>query len=381
MSFKTISCYFASVLLVCCFYANAYAAMSDKEYFSRISELAEKGKADELAKSAQNFFKEHPESGLIADVRLILAENEQDAGKALLQYRTLVDKYRYFKKRDLAQYKICAILYLQSKWSALKTEAQKGAELFKESGYFVQYRIFLAKAYIHLEQFDAAKKVCLEITKMNHDYNILSETLILLSYTNKNIYGLSRSYLYSLNEIITGFKNSSSMPAALVLLGRYYKSKGEYNKAFSAFSDVTAKFPRSPEAEFANTEIASIEQHRPVKTNYMPDKEMISKTDSIDIHPEMDDENANPADGIQYSISLGPFDKIGGAREIKNLVGKDFQPVEIAQTRNGYVVYAGRFAEPDAAIKTKIRLAEEFGMNGTIVKLVKDTNKLYIYEE
>ncbi len=320
---------------------------------------------------------------------MILADNEADPQKAIEQFRTLVNKYAYFKKRDYAQYKICEILYLQSKWSDLKNDSQKGIELFEKSEYLVKFKFFLAKALIHLEQFNAAKKVCIDITKSDHSYNNLSDALMLLSYINRNMYGISRSYLYSLSEIISGFKDSGNMPAALYLLGRYYQSKNDYNKAYSAYSDVVAEFPKSPEAGFSKKELSAIAQYNPSKTGYLPDKEAIKKSDNIDIQPEIDiddtEENAlnntNAKSDIQYSISLGPFDNIKSAREIKNLISKDFQPVEIAEVKNGFFIYAGRFSGIDSALKTKIRLAEEFGINGSIVKIIKDAKKIYIYEE
>jgi tetratricopeptide (TPR) repeat protein len=361
------------------------AAISEQDSFKKINVPVQEGKEKEFVEASKQFLKDFPKSGLVADVRLIIAENETDPQKAIEQFRVLVNKYAYFKKRDYAQYKICEILYLQSKWSELKTEAEKGTGIFKNSGYLVKFKFFLAKALIHLEQFEAAKKICIDITRSEHSYNNLPDALLLLSYINRNMYGISRSYLYSLSEIISGFKDSGNMTTALYLLGRYYQSKGDYNKAYSAYSDVVREFPKSPEAEFSRKELLSIAQYNPSRTEYIPDKEAIKKTDNIDIEPETDIEenkdNEKTKSNVQYSISLGPFEKIQNAREIKNLINKDFQPIEIAEVKNKFFIYAGRFAFIDSALKIKIRLAEEFGINGSIVKIIKDAKKIYIYEE
>jgi hypothetical protein len=363
----------------------SFAAISEQDSFKKFNELTKEGKEKELIEASKQFIKDFPKSNLIADVRLILAENEADPKKAIEQFRVLVTKYAYFKKRDHAQYKICEILYLQSKWGELKTEAEKGAWLFKNSEYLVKYKFFLAKALIHMEQFDAAKKVCIDITRSDHNYNNLSDALLLLSYINRNMYGISRSYLYSLSEIISGFKDSGNMTTALYLLGKYYQSNGDYNKAYSAYSDVIKEFPKSPEAEFSKKELTAIAQYNPSRSDYIPDKEAIKKADNIGIEPETDIEdkenNEKIISDIQYSISLGPFDKIQNAREIKNLINKDFQPIETAEVKNKFFIYTGRFANIDSALKTRIRLAEEFGINGSIVKIIKDTKKIYIYEE
>lgn len=360
-----------------------FSALTEKEYLNRINKYAQKGEKEELFRNANEFFKKYPKSNSVADVRLLLAENESDADKAISRFRVLVDKYRYFKKRDFAQYSICEIYYLMSEWKKLENESIKGIKLFPNSTYTTQFKFFLAKAYIHLEKYDAAKNVCMDIIDKDHGYKTLSDSLLLLSYINRNILGLSRSYLKNLNEIITGFRNSANMPAALFFLGRYYESKADYDKAYSAYTDLVHDFPRSPEARFSSRQLERIARYNPVKTNYMPNKETIQNTDRIDIHPEIDLDNDynNRKSGVQYSISLGPFATIGHAREIKKLISKDFQPVEIAGVRNGYRIYVGKFLNIDMAVNTRIRLAEEFGINGNIVKLIKDGKKIYIYEE
>jgi hypothetical protein len=141
-------------------------------------------------------------------------------------------------------------------------------------------------------------------------------------------------------------------------------------------------FPKSPESELSGIQLEKIRGYNSKKTAYIPDKRSIRETDRIDIRPELDiDERENNKTEIQYSISLGPFLKINNARKIRDLIKKDFPPVEIARLRNGYGVYAGKFMNIDSAVSTRIRLAEEFGINGNIVKIVRDGEKLYIYEE
>ena len=181
----------------------------------------------------------------------------------------------------------------------------------------------------------------------------------------------------------TGFQNSDNISSALFLLGRYYESKGEYDKAFSAYSDVAGKFPKSPEAGYSRRQLDQIAKFNPKKTKYIPDANTIKQTDRIDIKPEIDitSDNDNQDKNIHYSISLGPFNKIGNAREMKDLLNKDFQPVEIAKIRNGYMVYIGKYSTVDSAMTTKIRLAEELGMNSNIVRVIKKLKNLYIYEE
>jgi hypothetical protein len=83
---------------------SSFAALSEQDSFKEINSLAETEKIEELAKASKQFLKEFPESSLVADVRLLMADNEADPSKAIGQFRLLVNKYAYFKKRDYAQY-------------------------------------------------------------------------------------------------------------------------------------------------------------------------------------------------------------------------------------------------------------------------------------
>ena len=371
-----------SAALIILLFSYPVFAVSDADAFKEIKKLFNAGKKEELISSSNKFFKDFPKSNLTADVRFILAENESDPKKAIDQYRLIIDKYAYFKMRDTALERICGILYLESRWGELEHESGKAARIFTKSLYYNSFRIYRVKALIHLERFDDAKKTCMTIIKTDHDYESLGSTLLLLTHINKNIYGYSKSYLESLNEIITGFDKSGSITTALYLLGLYYEKKEAYDKAFSAYSDIVLKFPNSPEAGLSKTRIESLKRFNPSRTAYLPDKESLKKAEAIDIEPETDapEEKINE-NNIDYAISLGPFDNIKSAREIKDLINKDFEPVEIAEIRTGFSVYAGRFSTVDSAIRTKIRLAEEFGINGRVVKIVRDSKRLYIYEE
>lgn len=368
------------VLVLVLLSLNTFASAAPEDNFAQIKTLAgNSAKKDELTKAASEFYKKYPNHNLVADVRLILADNEKSPQKAIEQYKILVTKYRYFKQRDYAQYRICEIYYLLSKWSELCSEAKNGISLFDKSAYFTHFQLMLAKAYIYLDSFEEAKNICIKITETNHDPEILSETLLLIAHINRNISGSSREYLYSLNELITGFQNSGRVHTAVYLLGRFYEDKKDYDKAFSAYTDVIKRFPDSPEATFAKGRIADIEGYNPVLTDYIPRNEAISRTENIDIKPEID--ITEKESDIIYSISLGPFENKLQVIEIKNLIKDEFSPVKIINVKDKFILYVGRTMNADAAISTKIRLAEEFGINGNVVKMVKDSEKLYIYEE
>lgn len=378
---KSIAKYVLAVILlflVCVI----VSADSETDSFNNIKSLASGGNTPELSSAVKKFYREYPRSNYVADIRLILADMENIPAEAVTQYRTIVDKYRYFRERDRAQFRICEILNLLSKWSDLRQEAVKGEQNFRDSSLYTDFRFFHAQAAVNLGKFDEAREICLDITGHDHSQENLSRALLLLSHINRKTTGLSRGYLYSLNEIITGFSDASSLPAAIFLIGRFYESMEDYDRAYSAYLDVKTKFPKSPEAAYSETRLSDISDRNPSRTRYLPPMESIENIDKIDIQPEIDIEEKDYTAGkIIYSISLGPFETEKHALEIKNLIKKDFSPLKIVSISGRYILYAGRETDLDSAASIRVRLAEEFGINGNLVKMIKDSERLFIHEE
>ena len=243
----------------------------------------------------------------------------RDPKRAIDQFRILVDKYRFYLKRDYAQYRLCQILYILSRWKDLKIESLKGIKLFKKSKYATSFQLFLAKAYIYLEMYYEAKKVCLDITKLDHRNETLTESLLLISYINKKTFGHAQIYIKSLSELITGYSTSKKIPTVIYLLGKYYEAKGNYDRSYSAYTDLSRRFPKSPESVFANRRLEYIKRFKPSKTAYIPNSKILKNIDKIDLHPEIGIVDENEGD-IIYSVSLGSFYRLKDAREIKNLI-------------------------------------------------------------
>jgi len=357
-------------------------ASKEGTLFKRIKDLSRSGKSGRVVRLSNNFFKRYPKSRHIADIRLILAENEANPSKAIYKYRVLVDKFRFFNRRDYVQYRICEIYYLLSRWNELSRESLKGINLFKKSAYLTKFKFFLSKANIHQEKFYKARALCNDIIKTDHNYSNLSEALLLISYTNRNIYGYSRKYISGLKEIVIGFKNSELVPSGIYLLGRYYERKRDYDRSYSAYSDLLKRFPRAPESIFARKRLQRIKKYKPRLINYIPDKKIIESSDSIDIHPEIElNNNEYTARDIRYSISLGPFFNLRNAMEIKKLIKSAFNPIKIVKLKRHFTIYVGRLISTDTALSMKIRLAEEYGLNGKIVRIIRNSNTQYIYGE
>jgi len=380
LNFKTKSIIFSLINIILFTSLTAYSAISDKKYFKKIKYQYKIKKYKSLKKYSIEFFKKYPKSRFIPDVRLLLADIETDPQRAVKKYRVLVEKYKYFAKRDYAQYRICQILYLSSKWHKLLKESEIGIKKFPKSSYIDEYRILLILAYIYTEQYSMAKKKCLELIDQNHRKNILSRALVLLLYINKRTSGYSKKYIYNLRDLALGFGNSDRSQTIIFLLGEFYENKMDYNKAYSAYIDVITKFPESPEAKLAKKRIKYTLKHNPKRVLYFPNKKIIKDTEIIDIKPEIELDDNEIDDNKHYSISIGPFKSILRAKKIRKLLN-EFKHNRIVRTKSGYIIYIGKMNDSETSLKIKIRLAEEFGINGKIVRILGDSKRTYIYGE
>ncbi|MCU0821729.1 MAG: hypothetical protein MUC95_04550 [Spirochaetes bacterium] len=335
------------------------------------------------AQASREYFKQYPRGHLVADARLIIADREKKPAEAIKQYRTIVDTYRYFKKRDYAQYRICQLQYLLSDWKSLMNESAKGLKLFKESVYRANFRLFIVRADIQMGDYETARDICAGIIKENQKGETHSESLLLMSLINKKMYGFSRGYISFLHEYIINYKDSGKMPAAIFMLGNYYEATKDYNRAFSAYSDIISKYPKSLESVYASQNIEALEKFNPVKFEYLPGEDTIKHTDDIDIQPEMDMDNGENAEAdIIYSISVGPLNSLEGAENLRKVLTGDFDPIKIVEvSRNSFMLYAGKYATVDSAVAMRTRLAEEYEINGLIVKMIKNDKRIYIFEE
>ncbi len=314
------------------------------------------------------------------DVRLMLAETEADPEKALDLYRVLVDKYRYFRKRDFAQARICEILHLLSRYEDLLAESYKGLRLFPDSPRRFDFALFHVTAGYKAGRYNTAEEECLDLVEEERSYEKLSRSLLILSYLQMKTTGYSRQYIYSLRELAVGFRKSDIHQSILYLLGEFYENRKEFNEAWSAYTDLVSEYPGSPEADLARGRIQYLARFKPRRASYVPDKKLARNAETIDIHPEREIIEDEPEGPVSHALSIGPFESLSRAKTIKNLV-REYGTPRLVLMNRGYVVYVGFYSTIDRAFETRIRLAEEHGINGRIVRIAGDKSRRYIYED
>ena len=356
------------------------AAVSEKQYLAKIKKCIKNKNKKDLNIYSRRFFKSYPRSRYTPYVHMILAENESSPGNAIKKYKFIINKFKRYRRNDFAQYRLCQILYLSSKWKDLRSESLKGLRLFTKSRYKKKFRFFLVKAALHSGKLNEAEKHCMILIDNNHDYDSLTRAMILLSAINKKKSGYSRQYIYNLREIVLGFNKSDTRPSTIYLLGEFYEKKGSYNKAYSAYIDIVQKFPKSPEAFMAKKSIKGIIKHNPRRVLYVPGKKIIKNTESYDIKPEIDISEDKKISKSFYSISIGPLMSLKKTNSFKRLL-KEFNYLKTVRMKKGYMIYVDKQGSAESALKSKIRLAEEFGINGNIVRITQNNNRNYIYGE
>jgi tetratricopeptide (TPR) repeat protein len=351
---------------------------SEKQFLDLIRKQAQENDHAAVNKQAAEFFKAYPNSKKVPDVRLILADIEHSPEESIEKYRVIVTKYKYYPKRDYAQFRICEIKYLQSRWEDLITDSREGIRL-GPGAYSDRFRFFLIIGLIHKEDYDSAEKECRLLIDGNHDYHNMARSLLILSHIYRSTSGLSREYINTVREIALGYGNADTFPATLCLLGEFYEQKRMYDESYSAYSDLMSKYPGSPEASEATKRVQTLMKHNPRRVFYLPGKKIVDNTEIIDITPDIDVPEANGSSSF-YSISVGPFPSVKNANEIKSLL-KEFEFIKTVRLKNGYALYVGKSPDEESAMKVKMRLAEEYGINGRIVRISGDGQRSYIYGE
>ncbi len=346
--------------------------------FDRIVRLMKDNRSDEARTLSFRFLKSFPKSHTVPDVKLILADTERSPDRALTRYREVIDTYRSYPRRDYALFRMCEIHHLLARWRNLESAAEEGCAI-KGTPHYDEFAIFLVIALMQSGRYARAEQECRRLIERNHDYETLARSLLLLAQINRRATGFSRDYIATIRQISLGYTKSEALPATLFLLGEFYEYRKMHDEAYSAYTDLLTRFPDSPEAAEASKRMPAVIRHNPHRVSYIPGTTIVDATEPLDIHPEMEipeDHASSPF----YSISIGPFDNAADARDIRRVL-RSFDFLQTIRLRRGYAIYAGRASDEESALKLKIRLAEEFGINGRIIRISGNGRQSYIYGE
>lgn len=341
---------------LCC---GAAQASPDDDAYRSAEALSRSGSRTEAAAAAKSLLKKYPSSDHVADARLLIADNEPDPDKALQRYATITDKYRYFKKRDEASLTLCRILYLCSRYAECAEEAKKGYDSFNDSALRGEFLLLKARSEHAMQQFDKA-----EATLKQGGTSDAAGLLLADIAARTDDDGAADWQPLSKGDY---------PETALYSLAKEYESQGLKNEAFSAYSDLTSRYPRSMEALYAAKPKARLAKAgAKYKTAEAHKRQRLSKM--VPERTESDEDS-----GEEFSIVIGPFYNLRQAGKIKKEMTSEFLRAVIVKREREFVIYVGRVRDRDDAVSMKIRLAEEFGFNGTLVNIRQEENREYFY--
>ncbi len=367
------------LLVIVLFCSPVYSASDPAESaFRDLKKTFSSKDNDSFAQGSSRFLKKFPDSGRVPEVKLMIADKESDSELAIEKYRSVIKNYKQFPGREYALYRICQILDLKSKWKDLKNESSNGIKLFPAGSYLDDFRFMHITASLMLEDYDTARDESIRITEHTHDFETLSRAIFLLAEAERKLSGNSKSYIYNLKELAVGFRKSELYPSVIFRLAVFYDEKKDYDRAYSAYSDISEHFPDSPEADLSIQRLGKLKKLNPEKVNYMPDNLTVKNTDDLDLSPET--EVNKEKDENFYSVSIGPFTKLKDTAGVIKLI-KQYDDIRKVKTAYGYMLYLGRYTDTESALDTRIRLAEEYGINGNIVRFSVHEKKSYIYED
>lgn len=370
---SVIAILFLSLLLAPC----ALEA-SESGDLKEIRTNADRWDRRELEKRLSRFLSSYPKSRHRAEVMFIGAEREEDPEEALERHREILEKFPGFSDAARVRRNICRILALQGNWERLLREAEEGVRIYSPGKAAIFFHFHSIYSAMRLGELDRAVAYCDRLIEDDHSYLTMARVLLIRSYISRRMTGFSRDYAYRLREIIIGFDRAHIEQSTLLLLGDFYMAVREYNRAYSALLDLVKRYPRSPEARVARDRIRKLKSHKPEYVKYIPERERLDRYDTINIHPEIEMEEDRGKE--RYAVSIGPLLSLKSAREIAETARK-FGTTRIVQVRRGYLVITGSDREREKALRIRVRLAEEFGINGHLIRLEEQDGRQYIYGE
>ena len=130
----------------------------------------------------------------------------------------------------------------------------------------------------------------------------------------------------------------------------------------------------------ANRKIDILKNQNPKKIDYIPNKKTIENTDEIDINPEISYDNVVKKGGPYFSIAIGSFSSLKKLKKLKKMLS-EYGSIKVIKFRGQYMLLLGKFSRTQTALEKKIRLAEELGINGKLVRIHGNKMKTYIFGE
>ncbi len=357
--------------------AAALQAGEDAELYRSISESSAANRRSEVMSRCSIFLKKYSRSPLTPEVLYLYAGLQNTPEDSLREYRKILLRYGGHGKAELAAFRICEILEISAKWKELRDESLHYARKFKAGAYEYRFRFFAIKAAIYTGDYESAGRESQAIIDKSVSPNIRNRALLYSSAAILKETGYSRPYVMRLSELLKESQGTEYHPASLFLLGEYYDKTRDPDRAYSAYTKCMELYPDSPESAICKTRASELKGKGASLKPFMPDSSVFGSADVIDISPVIEQEKTTK-ESTYFALSIGPFQDIARAKGIKKILA-GFSSTVTIRTNSGFFHYTGKYSTPETALRARIRLAEEYGINGNIVRISPDNKYIYIY--
>lgn len=363
-------------LLVSLFYQlQAYPYSTESSMIKKIKISSGNGDTDSLKKNVSLFLKIYPRSSFVPSAKLLLADNTPDKEKSLRLYKTFISESNPYKLKAYAQFKICSIYYFNSSWSNLETESIIGIQKFNKSEYYYDFVFFKAKSLFHKQNYSQSYALSSSIISFENKFYFYPEAKLLHDYLQQKL-GSNNSYGSNLLFNFRHFKDTGIDISSLYLLGRHYEYKKDYSKAYSIYTDIIKKYPKSPEAKYSKERLPVLKKYHPIySSSYLNDN--FKDDQFLNISPEIeitDTQNKN-----YYCIEIAPFYNLKECKKLSMEIKQNFSNVFIVRKKRYFSIYIGKITDSENALNYRIRLAEEYGLNGNIIFVTDSSGIQYYY--
>lgn len=356
-----------------------FAADNSETEYNNLIKLKKSDK-ELYINSSTSFIKKFPASSHTPLLMLEFADAEHNADKSEKSYLTILTNYPNFKNGDYVYWRLAELYYFKNRWQDLTRYTTEALQKYPNSRYAVHIRLYQTYGALATGNIELAQTSAASIRNAVNSPMARSWAELYNSSCERKVSGYSRAYLLLLVELYSHGKESEVLPSVLYLFHDYYYKQGKFNEALGSLVTLNEKFPRSPEAMLVTERIAELKNKGAKPVTFLPDEKMLQGSDELELYEDIPLQNNNTSDnGISYAVAVGPLLNLQRALELKNMLGNDFGPVDVITIKNGYMVYIGATRTAEDGQNIKIRLAEEFGFNSSVVRRSKKNDREYIY--
>lgn len=361
--------------------AAPLVASSEHNDYIKIIESAYSDDYGRISWLCRSFYSKYPKSRLIPEIRIIESRTLRDSNAMIKSLKDIIKKYPTFKDNDQCQLKICEILYLSARWSELDREATIAISVYGKRNrfypFFIHYR---SKAAFYTHNYEAGIGFADNAFEADKNFVFYPELRLQNIFSEQKIHYDGDRYVSQLLESYYELEGSGTEVSSLYLLARNSELKNQHSLAYSIYTDLIKRYPRSPEALMAANRISIMKDFKPRYIKNPLAKLDKQKPNIIDqLSPDTPVEKAKFKS--YYALSIGPFYNLQEAEKLMKQLKRDFDSVFIIRGYNTFSIYVGQSESSENAMHYKIRLAEEFGINGDIVYIASEENLRFIHKE